>query len=992
MKRLFCVIVIGCFLNINGIAQTIPLLYTQADKAKMDHWVDSVFNKLTPDERVAQLFMLIADPKEDVANMRKLKRYVDELKIGGILFHRGNPETQARVTNQIQKLSRVPLLISLDGEWGLSMRLDNTTRFPKNMMLGAIENDSLIYAYGEEVGRQCKELGIHINFAPDIDVNSNTDNPVIGLRSFGEDAAAVANKGIAYARGLESTGVISVAKHFPGHGDTSTDSHYSLPVVTQNKARLDSVELLPFKRYVNEGFAGMMIGHLYVPALDKLKKPASLSPAIVSDLLQGEFGFTGLCFTDALAMKGATATKQENQSVQALLAGNDILLAPAAPFSDYEAVKQAVIDGLITEKTINDKCRKVLSYKYIAGLSAYRPIELIGLSARLNSSHAAWLAGKLNAEALTLLKNEKELLPLKQLDKRKIAVLSVGATVGNEFQEILNKYDSVACFRIDRNALPREVETVYKALMDYDVIICGVHTVRIPESLLLKKLAAEKDVILTFFTLPYFSKEYKASIEQSEAVIMAYENTPMAQEYAAQLIFGGIAAKGKLPVSIPSLYYAGIGIFTEKTRLGYQEPEDVGLNADRLLEIDKIVGEGLAEKAYPGCQVLVAKDGVIVYEKSFGYYDYTRKQPVTSCAVYDLASSSKAAGTVPAVMKAYDEKKFTLNSKISEFIPELSSSDKNSLTIKELLYHQSGIIPTINFYLSVIDKNSYGGSLYSASKNTTHPVRFDARTFVRNDFEFLPELVSSKKKDGFTTEVARDFYLHSSFKDTIIQQIKDSKLRNRGNYKYSCVNFILLKMMVENVMQQPMDSVLHNEFYVRLGARTTTYNPLHVMDTTRIVPTEEDNFIRKQLIRGYVHDEAAAFQGGVSGNAGLFSSAGDLAKMLQLYLNDGEYGGERYLSASTSRLFTQSKSPTCRRGLGFDKPSGENGLVPVATYGHIGFTGTCFWVDPTNNLIYIFLSNRVYPNRSNSKLSSMDIRTRIQDVIYKSFDSKTKKN
>ena len=344
-------------------------------------------------------------------------------------------------------------------------------------------------------------------------------------------------------------------------------------------------------------------------------------------------------------------------------------------------------------------------------------------------------------------------------------------------------------------------------------------------------------------------------------------------------------------------------------------------------------------------------------------------------------------------MKAYDEKKFTLNNKISDFVPELKDSDKKNLLIKELLYHQSGLTPTINFYLKAIDKDSYKGSLYSGAKNATHPVRFDAKTYVRNDFSFLPDLVSNKKKPGFTTEVARGMYLHDSFKDTIIQEIKDSRLGVRGKYKYSCINFILLKMMVEKQTGQPMDRLLHDQFFSRLGAWHTTYNPLHVMDTACIVPTENDQFVRRQLLRGYVHDEAAAFQGGVSGNAGLFSNADDLAKVLQLYLNQGTYGGEQYLSPETARLFTQSKSPTCRRGLGFDKPAPGAGkgspcgsLAPASVYGHTGFTGTCFWVDPDNNLLYIFLSNRVNPTRANNKLSSLEIRTRIQDAIYKAIN------
>ena len=969
------ILLLCCISLLSSGAQTVPNLYRAVDQEKMNHWVDSVFDAMSYDERIGQLFMVIANPKSDNRNMQRLMRYVNDIKIGGILFHKGDPVTQAEVTNRLQKASRIPMLVSLDGEWGLSMRLSGTTRFPKNMMLGAIEDNALIEEYGKEVGRQCREMGIHINFAPDMDVNSNVDNPVIGLRSFGENPEAVAEKGIAYARGLESTGILSVSKHFPGHGDTSEDSHETLPVVRHNRARLDSVELLPFKRYIYDGFAGIMTGHLYVPALDKSHKPASFSKAVVTDLLQKELGFQGLCFTDALAMKGASTKKTDNPSVKALLAGNDILLAPAAPINDFTAVKEAIEEGVLDLEAIEAKCLKILRYKYIAGLNAYKPVETKGLSKRLNSPHAAWMAAKLNSEAITVLKNEDTILPLKQLNKKKIAALSIGDGVGNEFQKVYNK------------------------LQKYDVIICGVHTIRIPESLALRQLAAKKELVYAFFTLPYACKEYKKSIEKAKAVVLAYEGTPLAQEYAAQVIFGGIAAKGKLPVSIPGLYYAGTGVFTEKTRLGYHQPEEVGANPDRLDVIESIVKEGLDEKAYPGCQVLVAKDGMIIYNKSFGYFDYESRQPVTEASVYDLASASKAAGTLLAVMKAYDEKKFTLNNKISDFMPELKESNKKDLSIKELLYHQSGVTPTINFYLDAIDKDSYKGSLYSSAKNATHPVRFDAKTYVRNDFKYLPDIVSDTRKPGFTTEVARNFYVSDSFKDTILQDIKKSRLGTRGRYVYSCVNFIMLKMMVENLMKSPMDQLLRDDFYSGLGAWHTTYNPLKRMDTLQIVPTEQDGFVRRQLLRGYVHDEAAAFQGGVSGNAGLFSNANDLAKVLQLMLNQGTYGGERYLSLETSRLFTQSKSPTCRRGLGFDKPVIGNpkaspcgALAPASVYGHTGFTGTCFWVDPDNQLIYIFLSNRVNPSRANNKLGSLDIRTRIQDAIYKAIDRKSQKD
>ena len=962
MKRILFIISLFLVAAYGVNAHVQPALYQQADKEAMNAWVDSLFASMDEDERIGQLFMIIADVKTTNQNVQKLVRYIKEIKIGGILFHKGNPEDQAWLTNRMQEETKVPLFISLDGEWGLSMRLSGTTRFPKNMMLGAIENNLLIYKYGEEVARQCHEMGIHINFAPDLDVNSNVDNPVIGIRSFGESPEAVAEKGIAYSRGLEEGRILSVAKHFPGHGDTSTDSHETLPVIYHDKARLDSVELLPFRRYIDAGFAGIMSGHLQVPVLDRQKgRASSLSKPIVTDLLQQELGFEGLCITDALVMKGANTKASDNICVQALLAGNDILLSPAAPLSDFKAVKQAIHDGILSKADIEARCKKILAYKYITGLNKYKPIPLKGLSDRLNTAHAAWLAAKLNSEAITLLKNQDSILPLKNISQPKIAVLSIGEGLTNDFNRTVSQYAATDFYTITRSTSAAQQQKVYNALEKYDVILCAVHTVRIPESAALRKLAAHKHFIYTFFTIPYFCKSYKKSIEQAAGVVLAYEGTPLAQQYAAQVIFGGIGAKGKLPVTIPDLYYAGTGIFTQPIRLGYHEPEEVGLNGARLQEITRIAQEGIDAKAYPGCQIIVAKDSLIVYQKAMGYEDYKHTRPVTDESIYDLASASKAAGTLLAVMKAYDEGKFKLNDKISTYIPELQKSNKKNITIKELLFHQSGLLSTINFH-----RKAQKGEHWDST------------------------LVATRRSADFPLQVADNLYAHRSFPDTILEMIKESRL-NAKRYRYSCINFILLKIMTERQLKQPMDSLLAIDFFNPIGAYHTLYNPLQRYPATQIIPTEEDNQVRHQLIRGYVHDEAAAFQGGVSGNAGLFSNANDLAKILQMYLNEGNYGGKQLLSAETVRLFTQTKSPTSRRGLGFDKPAmGSKAspcgkMAPASVYGHTGFTGTCFWVDPDNHLIYIFLCNGIYPSRRNNKLSALDIRTRIQDVIYKSL-------
>ena len=995
MKHVIYTLLLSFGLLAEGYAQGTakePDLFKFVDKQRMDHWVDSVFNSMSDDERIGQLFMVIADLGNNEPNRNKLTGYVRKLHIGGVLFHKGSIYNQADLCNMMQAESSLPLLVSLDGEWGLAMRLEGTVRFPKNMMLGAItEGDSLLVEYGKEVGRQCRELGIHINFAPDLDINSNADNPVIGMRSFGEDKLNVTRKGLLYAKGLESMNVLSVAKHFPGHGDTSGDSHKTLPVLWHSQERLDSIELYPFKKYIEAGLGGMMTGHLFVPAINgKSEIPTSLSSKTIEGLLKETLGFRGLCFTDALAMKGANY--KTNPSVMALLAGNDILLGMATPEKDFAAVKSAIAQGLLSMDAINAKCLKILRYKYILGLAEYKPICKEGLANRLNTPYAEWLAAKLNEEAITVVKNTDGMIPLRNLGRQKIASLCIGDDFGGHFQNTLAKYGNIDCYKITVNSSQSERNAIIKKLEAYDTVICSVHTARFSLSGAMGNLAEKTKLVYVFFTTPYFCESYKGAIKKARAVVIGYEDTPLARKYAAQVVFGGIAAKGALPVTIPGLYPVGTGIRTEKCRLGYHCPEEVGLDAEKLSQIDSIAEEGIKAKAYPGCYVLVAKDGMVVYEKPFGYLDYNYKQRVSDETVYDLASASKATGTLLSVMKAYDFGKFKLNDRISEFIPELKQSDKENLRIKELLYHESGVIPTILFYEDAINKDSYEGELFSGRKDALHPIRFDRNTYVRKDFAFLPQYVSSVKKEGFQREIARGMYVCDTFDNLILRKIKDSKVIRRGKYKYSCVNFIMLKMMVEKIMQQPMDRLLDENFFNPLGAYSTTYNPLQKMDTSKIAPTEKDPFLRRQHLRGYVHDEAAAFQGGVSGNAGLFSNANDLCKVLQLYLNNGEYGGERFLSEQTCRLFTTSKSANSHRGLGFDKPYMPNpryspcgALAPASVFGHTGYTGTCFWVDPDNGLIYIFLTNRVNPTRENNRMGRMDIRTRIQDAIYQSM-------
>lgn len=963
-----------------------PNIYKTANVIEMNHWVDSIFTQMSLDERIGQLFMPVIAGDNTNANKNRILSFLNNQHVGGILFSKGTPLDQAELTNMAQKESKIPLTISLDGEWGLSMRLSNTTRFPRNMMLGAIQNDSLLYYYGKEVARQCKLMGIHVNFAPALDVNSNPGNPVIGNRSFGEDPEKVARLGIMYSKGLEDGGIMAVAKHFPGHGDTSTDSHKVLPTIAHNKDRLDEVELRPFVDYIKNGLSGMMTAHLYIPVLDEKRQPSSLSEAITTNLLQKELGFSGLIFTDGLQMKGVS--QEDNYCVRALLAGNDILLGPLNTVKEYESVKKAIQDNVLSEELINEKCKKVLAYKYILGVNKTTPIDTKDLIKHLNTSHGEWINRELHKNAITILKDDQKIIPLKELDKRKIAAISIGESAGNTFQNTLKMYGDIACFNVSNGD---ELLKIKKELEPFNTIIVSVHHNRGNANAAIQNIGQGKEVIMTFFIVPYRMSSYSASIKTADGVVLAYENSALAQDYAVQAIFGGNETNGKIPVTVKGLFKDGKGIETNKTRLSYEMPETVGITSGRLHNIDTIVMEGIKAKAYPGSQVLIAKDGIVIYNRSFGTYEYNGKQKVTNSDIYDLASMTKATSTVPAIMKLYDESKIKLSTPLSTYVTALKGTDKSQITIREALLHETGLTSFIPYYMDAIDKSSYDGKLFNSYETGLYSAEFDTNTWARTDYKYKTNLVSNTAKSGFVP-LADGLFINKAYNDTIISAIANSKLRKRKTYLYSCLNFMLLKEVVEKVSKEDLNSFVQENFFNRLGATTTTYNPLNKFEKSRIVPTEKDDFLRKQLLQGYVHDEGAAFMGGISGNAGLFSNANDLAKLYQMWLNKGTYGGEEYLSDKTGQLFTKTKSASSRRGLGFDKPeirtnksSPTSVSTPASTYGHTGFTGTCFWIDPDNDLIFIFLSNRINDKRTHKALMSLNIRSRIQEEIYKAM-------
>ena len=943
-------------------------------------WADSVLLTLSDEERIAQLFVVTAYSNQGDAHKQQITDLIEDYKVGGLMFLQGGPVRQAKLTNYYQTITKTPLMIAMDAEWGVAMRLDSALSFPWPMTLGAIEDTNLIYQMGEEVARQCKLIGTHINFAPVVDVNSNPENPIINNRSFGENPEKVGRMGVAYMKGMQDNKVLACAKHFPGHGDTDADSHKTLPTVNHLKYRLDEVELVPFKKLINNGIGSIMVAHLHIPVLDDTKNLAvSLSPKVVNGLLKTEMGFTGLVITDGLNMKGVSDFYEPGiVDVKALLAGNDVLLYPLNVPKAIEEIKKAIAKNQITQKEIDARCLKILKAKQWMGLDNYSPVNLEKVADEIITNETELLDKKLVKSSLTLLQNYDDLLPLKRLDTLRIASVSIGES-GADFQSMLSNYAPTTHFTISEKATTSQQAVLLNKLAEFNIVIASVHKsnanawkpykIDKKTDILLQSIALQSKVVVSVFANPYSLNSF-LFINNFDALLLSYQNSKVAQEQSAQAIFGGIGMSGKIPVT-SNHYEINSGLKTEPIRMKYVSPEEINFRSDLLYKIDSIAENAIAEKATPGCQVLIAKDGDIFFNKSYGYHTYDEKIAVRNSDIYDLASITKIGATVPVLMQMVDDGSLDLDEKLGVYMP-LDSSDKKDLIIREILSHQSRLYPWIPFYKQTLQKDSVSGIM-----------------------SLRDTLYSKFESEEYPIKVAEGIYLHAQFYDSIVQQIKESELLENKDYRYSDLGYYFFKKLIETKYKKQLNNIVEEQFYKGLGMENLGYLPLGRIKPNRIVPTEFDYEFRSQLLKGYVHDMGSAMQGGVSGHAGLFSNANDLAKLMQMYLQNGEYAGEQYLSKEVVKEFTKCQFPKNdnRRGAGFDKPvlEGEEGgttcqCVSLSSFGHSGFTGTLAWADPSTDLIYVFLSNRIHPDPNNKKLLNMDVRTEIMQVIYDSLN------
>ncbi|MFD1550864.1 hypothetical protein DNU06_05320 [Putridiphycobacter roseus] len=953
--------------RLSNTINTDPAFITNPNK-----WADSVFASLGEEERIAQLFMVAAYSNKGVSHENEIKNLVDKYKIGGLIFFKGTPTAQANLTNTYQGLAKTPLMVGIDGEWGVSMRLDSTTVYPRQMMLGAIQNDKLIYEMGKQIGEQCRALGIHVNFAPVIDINNNANNPVINNRSFGEQKENVTKLGLAYMHGLQDNNVLACGKHFPGHGDTDTDSHKALPIISHDIHRLDSLELYPFKQLINAGLASMMVAHLYIPAYDNTPNQAStLSPKIVNGLLKDSLGFKGLIFTDALNMNGVAKYYQPGEvDVKAILAGNDVLLFPADVPIAIKAIQASILKGEIKQSDIDASCLKILKAKAWAGLDNYRKIKTENLITNLNPSKNEALNSKLADESITLIKNQNNILPLKRLDTLSMVYLNIGGTGKNEFYQSMNNYYSVPEIKIPRSLSRIEEEKLMEKLKNYDQIIIGFHRtnnnpkrnfgITLQAIDIHNKLAARKSVISVIFGNPYVLKSFKSQIN-TKAIVVAYQDNAFTKKSAGELIFGGIVPKGKLPITCSPEFIAGDGLSYQKaTRLHFGTPEEMGVRADQIRAIDALAMRGIQLGAYPGCQVLAIKKGNVFYNKSFGYHTYKKKDKVKNSDLYDLASITKIAATTYSLIKLTGEGKIDIDKTLGDYLPEIvDKTPYQSTVLREMLAHQAGFVSWIPFYYRTLKDGYPDPQYYSKTKTTTFNVKVDENLFIT-----------------------------SAYRDSIFARITGTSLRKK-RYKYSDIGYYFLKEIIEKQSNTTLAHYVDSVFYKPMGLNRITYHPLEKFNKREITPTENDTIFRHNLIWGNVHDPGAAMIGGAGGHAGLFSNALDLGILMYTLINDGEYGGEQILSKEVIADFTKCQfCPNNRRGAGFDKPvrSLEGGptcnQVSLSSFGHSGFTGTITWADPENEIVYVFLSNRVYPNANNWLITKQNIRTDIQDAIY----------
>lgn len=936
---------------------------------------DTLLKKMTLEEKIGQLFIIRSFSNENEEQTRDVIHTIKTFGVGGVCFFKGTLAGMTQKIDTYQTVSKWPLLMSMDGEWGLGMRLTDVSRFPKQMCLGALTDNKPIYRMAYEMASQMKLVGLHMNFAPVADINNNLLNPVINERSFGSDRRMVTAKVFAYMQGLQDGGILACLKHFPGHGDTEVDSHKDLPVLPFSKSRLDSLELFPFAVLSKFQPAAMMVGHLHIPRLDSTPNmSATLSEKINHQILREEFGYEGLIITDALEMEGVTKHFSDAEiALFAFKAGNDMLLLSRNIFEAGNAIKDAIQRGEISERQLDEKVSRILNYKHKVGLFAQRiPDRPEGLLKSFNKRIATH-NDQLYRKAMCLGRDPQNLIPIRDIPA-KIITLKLGKPTAATFLSRINDYAAVSNYSLEDTS--QWNDQLGKAISEAELIIIHVHGLSFNSQksfgldlLNLQKLnphLREKKCIVVMFGCPYVAMYFP----QHCSLFLAHEENELSMDIAAQMLFGTDPIVGTVPMMVSNALQQGKSITRPSLlRMGYSIPETQGMSSDSLEIIDSIVYELISQKAAPGCQVAVARNNKIIYQKSFGYLDYDSLRRVENNTIYDLASLTKIVTTAPILFQLEDRNKIKASDKFSDYFELFRNTNKEQLTFKDFMMHQGRLLSWIPYYRSTLVPVDSPG-LYN-------PLYYDT--------------IPSKQ---YNIPVCEGMFLRSDFVDTILQVIADSRLLEERKFNYSDLGFYFIPKLVQQVTGKNFERYFQKEISEKLELRNVLFNPIRKgIPIESIAPTEMDPYWRKQRIQGYVHDMGAAMMGGISGHAGLFGNAHDVLRLMQLYLNRGQYAGREILKASSIGKKMTRDWEFQRRAYLFDMPQLKSdsikpyvsSLASNRTIGHQGFTGTCAWADPDAQINYVFLSNRTFPLAENNKLHKERYRTRIQEILYKAI-------
>lgn len=913
--------------------------------ASAERWVRTTLRKMTLEEKVGQVMWDRADGRflnEQDPAFLKLKERIRKLHLGGYVIFAGTPHDTAAFANALQRASKLPLLIAADFERGPAMRVALSSAVPDNMAIGATGDPAYAAFAAELTAREARAMGVQWIYAPVADVNNNPDNPIINTRSYGEDPAQVAKFVAAYVRAAEAGGVLSTAKHFPGHGDTATDSHIALGVVTGDRARLERVELPPFRAAIDAGASSIMTAHLAVPAIEPdTTLQATLSRNVLTGLLREQLGFKGLIATDALEMGGVTRLYWPGEvAVRALEAGADCLLLPPEPELAFRSLRDAVRSGRITEQRLNQSVERILRAKARLGLHRQRLVSLDNVGKVVADPQAQTRIEQIANASITLVRDQVNAIPMSLAGRKKLlaVVMATGPNPADEVfvAELRRRAETADIMRLAPDFTEARAQEVLKRAAGADAVIAalfvravsGKGTVGMPanQAALLKQLAASgKPVIAISFGNPYLIRAFP----EVGTYLCAYSTADASERAAVRAIFGEVPVSGRLPVTIPGI--APLGTGPERPAVDTKLRDETAGQEARFARVFQAVEKWIGERAFPGAVLAVGQKGSLAALKAFGKFDYSKEAPpVATDTIYDLASVSKVVGTTTAAAILYEKGELLLDLPVVRYIPEFAGAPGHEeITVRALLTHSSGLPAYEKLFLEEKDREGILKRIYA-----------------------MPMAAKPGQKMA-----------------------------------YSDFGIILVGEIIQRITGMPLDGFLREQVFDPLGMKNTGYNPAPSL-LLRIPPTEDDPF-RKRVVRGQVHDENCFVMGGVCGHAGLFSAAGDLAVFAQMMLNGGTYGGRRILKRSTVDLFTtrQPGPPNSTRALGWDTPPAKGtwtgDYMSPRSFIHTGFTGTSVVVDPDKDLFVILLTNRVHPTRENPRIAKAraDIHNAIVETL-----------